>query len=180
VLLGAAQRARAQSHNERRQNLVDSYGRWSIVGREMPHITKTYAPGKVARALGIPVRRLEGWGARGLVTPNKQRGRTRHGDRRLYDFRDVMTVAVLAELQKLLGSSTFQPGGVARLVAEQMNHASPAVGSVADAVLVLSAAHGKPTVEIHYRTALSHIPLTAVVIKLTTLATMVARALEDA
>ncbi len=96
-----------------------------------------------------------------------------------------MGVAVLAELQRLLGPTTFRPGGVAPLVAKLLrqdphglmasagDHSNPAL-------LVLSSSNGKLEADVLYRAAFEHVPTTALTVNLTMLAHTVRRALDHA
>src|SRR5262245_8384468 len=77
----------------------------------------TYTSGQVARAAGVPNRRLEGWLERGIITVPLQRGRSRHGNRRRFTFGDALKVAVLAEAQRLHGEMTSRPGKLAAVIA---------------------------------------------------------------
>jgi hypothetical protein len=67
----------------------------------------------VARAVDIPARRLEGWVEQGLVIPT---GRARGtGTRSRFTPEDVMRVAIIAEIQRLFGT-TFRPGTIASAI----------------------------------------------------------------
>lgn len=144
------------------------------------HLSRSYSSGPVARAVGIPIRRLEGWAEQGLVTPRVHRGRSRHGDRRLYTWPDVLTVAVLAEAQRLLGATTFRPGGVAAAVAKVMrSDRLGVVSSVPDAVLAISMEGGaRPKADLVYYARVQDLPRAALVIKLADLAKRVQEALD--
>ena len=67
----------------------------------------------VARAVGIPVRRLEGWVEQGLVAPVVPASGT--GTRALFSTRDVLRIAIIADIQRLFGNN-FRPGSVAAAI----------------------------------------------------------------
>jgi hypothetical protein len=64
----------------------------------------------VARAVDIPVRRLEGWVERRLVVPTVPAKGT--GSRARFSQEDVLRVAIIAEIQRLFGTD-FRPGSIA-------------------------------------------------------------------
>jgi hypothetical protein len=64
----------------------------------------------VARAVDIPVRRLEGWVERGVVVPTVVAKGT--GTRARFSRQDVLRVAIIAEIQHLFGTD-FRPGSIA-------------------------------------------------------------------
>src|SRR5262249_43409313 len=74
----------------------------------------TYGVQRVARATGIPVRRLEGWIERGVVVPTVAARGT--GTRARFSREDALRVAIVAEIQHLFGSN-LRPGSVASKVA---------------------------------------------------------------
>jgi hypothetical protein len=128
--------------------------------------TRTYTTGQVARALKIPVRRMEGWAEQGLLVPKVLRGQTRHGDRRRYGWKDVITAAVLAELHRLLGAR-FRPGGIAALAARALVHFDLDKLGDRPLVLVLTVAgKGGPGMEFVYKDRLDHLPPAALIINL--------------
>jgi hypothetical protein len=69
---------------------------------------------RAARAVGIPVRRLEGWVARSIVRPSV--AGTGPGSRRRFSRADVLVVAFLDELRPLLGGGQrrLSQGPIAR------------------------------------------------------------------
>lgn len=72
----------------------------------------TYPVQAVARATGIPARRLQGWVERGVVVATEPARGT--GTRTRFSSEDALRVAILAEIQRLFGSSRgLRPGGVA-------------------------------------------------------------------
>lgn len=141
-------------------------------------VTESYSTGQVAKALGLNVRRLEGWAEQGLLSPKVQRGQSRHGDRRQYAWPDILTAAVLAEAQQLLGAH-FRPGCLAQIAAiGAHNYANLGTMQGARAALVLTVAKGKPQAEILYRPTLDHLPTAALVIDIARLAHRVEEALK--
>jgi hypothetical protein len=73
------------------------------------HLATSYEAQAVARAVDIPVRRLEGWVERRVVVPTRPARGT--GRRAQFSRADVLRVAILAEVQRLLGID-FRPGGL--------------------------------------------------------------------
>jgi len=64
----------------------------------------------VARAVGIPERRLEGWVERGVVIPTVPASGT--GTRIRFSRQDALRVAIIAEIQRLFGTG-LRPGRIA-------------------------------------------------------------------
>lgn len=72
--------------------------------------TQSYGVQAVARAAGIPARRLEGWVERQVIVPlGRARGT---GTRVRFSAEDVLRVAIIAEIQYLFGAE-FRPGSIA-------------------------------------------------------------------
>ena len=69
-----------------------------------------YEVQRVARAAGIPVRRLEGWIERRVVVPTAAARGT--GTRARFSREDALRVAIVAEIQRLFGSN-LRPSSVA-------------------------------------------------------------------
>jgi hypothetical protein len=142
---------------------------------------RTYTTGQVARALGLNVRRLEGWAEQGVLSPAKLRGHTPHGDRRQYAWADIMAAAVLAEAQKLLGRH-FRPGAMAELVKTVGRMSFGLLGTPTSeghpAVLVFEVRKDKPHVEVAYRPTIDHLPTAALLINIERLGTRVREALK--
>jgi hypothetical protein len=69
-----------------------------------------YGVQAVARAVDIPVRRLEGWVERRVVVPLVRPSGT--GTRARFSPEDVLRVAIIAEIQRVFGTD-FRPGSLA-------------------------------------------------------------------
>ena len=78
------------------------------------HTDASYGVQQVARAAGIPVRRLEGWIERRVVAPTAAARGT--GTRARFSREDALRVAIVAEIQRLFGSN-LRPGSVASRIA---------------------------------------------------------------
>ena len=70
----------------------------------------SYEVQRIARAVNIPVRRLEGWIERGVVVPTV--AATGTGTRTRFSREDALRVALIAEIQRLFGSN-LRPGSIA-------------------------------------------------------------------
>lgn len=70
----------------------------------------SYEVQAVARAAGIPARRLEGWIERRVVVPTVAAAGT--GTRTRFSREDALRVALIAEIQRLFGSN-LRPGSIA-------------------------------------------------------------------
>jgi len=80
---------------------------WAIIGTMQ---AVSYGVQRVARAAGIPVRRLEGWIERGVVAPTAAAHGT--GTRARFGLEDALRVAIVADIQRLFGSN-LRPGSIA-------------------------------------------------------------------
>ena len=148
-----------------------------------------FTSSQVARAVGVDSRRLEGWMERDILRP---KGESKQGVPMEYSFGDAMVAAVLAELQRLLGSD-FRPGRVASLVEEALDprslnllgllaapagsRARPEGGRVFTAHLVIRNVHGEPEAEILYHLDVSQMP-SAILVDLGRLGTDLLKCLE--
>ena len=72
------------------------------------HSTQT-----VARAVGIPARRLTGWVERGVIVPSAPASGS--GTRTGFTPEDILRVAIVAEVQRLFGTN-LRPGSIATTI----------------------------------------------------------------
>lgn len=70
----------------------------------------SYTNLQVAEAIGIPVRRLEGWVEAGVLEPTLSAGKQRR-----WSDEDALRAALVAEVQKIFGTN-LRPGTAARIL----------------------------------------------------------------
>ncbi len=132
-------------------------------------VQRTYTRGEVAtglqQALEVEVdpRQLENWVTQGFLEPAVQPGETPAGNRREYDWGQILGAAILVQLRKLFGSS-FRAGAAKALTdlvtgSKGRNFFVPGPGTV----LVWS---GRDEADMNYHTQVQHLPLSSVVIRL--------------
>jgi hypothetical protein len=77
---------------------------------------ETFEVGTIARAVGIPPRRLEGWVERGVMASSLAGAGPGH--RRRFSRGDALRVAIVFEVQKAFGTA-LRPGTFAGTLAQQ-------------------------------------------------------------
>lgn len=156
----------------------------------------TFSAGEVAKAIGVPLRRVHGWRERGILRPEKelQQGRAME-----YGFGHVMVAGVLATLQTMFGLD-FRPGNVVGLKTEAIKGVTGFVldpqalarfgrmlpvqptrldGDRTDtAHLVIRVLKGKPHAAIEYNLALQNAGMATFILDLGLLGRKIAKALE--